>query len=560
MNSASDIEIPYGLILHPTMEEFSNFAEYWEKLEKDKKTSGYGIIKIVPPAKWKPRAQPVKNVLNDIMVNSPIEQNVYGKGGIYELLLMQKKSMSVIDYRKKVEVFDEITDKKTPEEVETLFWKSICFSPPLYGADMKGSLFDHGVKWNLNELNGVLKEGLSKPIAGVNDPYLYIGSWKTMFGWHKEDIDLYSINFNHYGKPKFWYALPTSEAPKLEKFAKQHFPEGFSKCKEYLRHKTIMISPYLLKQHIPDLKIHKMIHYPGEFVVTLGGSYHAGFNWGFNIAEAVNFATTKWLDLFEKAESCKCIKDSVKIDHEELFENLAKSSYKDNPTVKRMLKEHNIVLSGKKSEDIEIEKPSRRSSTNYSTRSNAINDYESMEEEASTSADEGLRTRASTRGTKKIKLLTKTRTGKTAQEKSKIKKESKAVPKISRTKRIQKKDVKPVTRKQEEAVVPKQRKENGEVHRAGKIAKARTALLRQTKQSKAAEKEKGKSSLLIENWVQCGDCSKWRKITKKSVWDKVQNKKVVVCKDLPNLTCRTTEENWKTEYMTIPEKYRIKTD
>ena len=41
----------------------------------------------------------------------------------------------------------------------------------------------------------------------------------------------------------------------------------------------------------------RMIQHPGEFVVAMGGSYHAGFNWGFNLAEAVNFALPKWLGL-----------------------------------------------------------------------------------------------------------------------------------------------------------------------------------------------------------------------------------------------------------------------
>lgn len=33
---------------------------------------------------------------------------------------MQKKSMTVKDYRKKVEGFDEFTKNKTPDEVESL--------------------------------------------------------------------------------------------------------------------------------------------------------------------------------------------------------------------------------------------------------------------------------------------------------------------------------------------------------------------------------------------------------------------------------------------------------
>ena len=64
---------------------------------------------------------------------------------------------------------DKFTDNKSIEDVEDLvtiqlknllnfqFWKNITFSPPLYSADMVGSLFDENVPWNLRELDTVLK-------------------------------------------------------------------------------------------------------------------------------------------------------------------------------------------------------------------------------------------------------------------------------------------------------------------------------------------------------------------------------------------------------------------
>jgi jumonji domain-containing protein 2 len=54
------------------------------------------------------------------MISGPIEQNIFGKGGVYECLHIQKKSMSLKEYKIKMGVFDKITEGLSASEVETL--------------------------------------------------------------------------------------------------------------------------------------------------------------------------------------------------------------------------------------------------------------------------------------------------------------------------------------------------------------------------------------------------------------------------------------------------------
>jgi jumonji domain-containing protein 2 len=51
------------------------------------------------------------------MISGPIEQNIFGKGGVYECLHIQKKSMSLKEYKLKMGVFDKITDGLSANEV-----------------------------------------------------------------------------------------------------------------------------------------------------------------------------------------------------------------------------------------------------------------------------------------------------------------------------------------------------------------------------------------------------------------------------------------------------------
>lgn len=131
----------------------------------------------------------------------------------------------------------------TPEfckDLERRFWRNCGFgAPAMYGADMEGrtrgpifffynsvnkyptgSLFTDKTKsWNVAHLPSLLSRLLpssSNGLPGVNTPYLYFGMWRATFAWHVEDMDLFSINYIHFGAGKFWYAVPQARASALE--------------------------------------------------------------------------------------------------------------------------------------------------------------------------------------------------------------------------------------------------------------------------------------------------------------------------------------------------------
>lgn len=206
----------------------------------------------------------------------------------------------------------------TLENIEGEYWRLVEKPTEeievLYGADLETGVFGSGfpkvsnptvsssdekyVKsgWNLNNfprLPGSVLSYESSDISGVLVPWLYIGMCFSSFCWHVEDHHLYSLNYMHWGAPKMWYGVPGKDALKLEAAMKKHLPDLFEEQPDLLHKLVTQLSPSILKSD--DVPVFRCVQNAGEFVLTFPRAYHAGFNSGFNCAEAVNVAPVDWL-------------------------------------------------------------------------------------------------------------------------------------------------------------------------------------------------------------------------------------------------------------------------
>ncbi|KAM7531266.1 hypothetical protein LguiB_034676 [Lonicera macranthoides] len=190
----------------------------------------------------------------EVMYGSDLDTSVYGSG------------------------FPRLNDQR-PESVGIDVWDEYCASP-----------------WNLNnlpKLQGSMLRAVHHSIAGVMVPWLYIGMLFSSFCWHFEDHCFYSMNYLHWGEPKCWYSVPGSETRAFEKVMRDSLPDLFDAQPDLLFQLVTMLNPSVLQQN--NVPVYSVLQEPGNFVITFPRSYHGGFNFGLNCAEAVNFAPADWL-------------------------------------------------------------------------------------------------------------------------------------------------------------------------------------------------------------------------------------------------------------------------
>lgn len=294
------------------------------KQEKDEEAAA---ILRGPPTPTSPETK--LEELDDMSEEEKVKSKGRGKGktSVSERRKYNRKEMAdhvdesaFVDFDYRIHDADEWTADKC-EELEERYWKSLMYANPMYGADMPGSLFDASTtSWNVAHLPNLL-DVLGQKVPGVNTAYLYLGMWKATFAWHLEDVDLYSINYIHFGAPKQWYSISQEDAPRFEAAMRDIWPSEAKNCDQFLRHKTFLISPSILKSKY-NITVNRLVHNEGEFVITYPYGYHSGFNFGYNCAESVNFATHSWLNYGRIAKKCHCEADSVWIDVDEIERKL----------------------------------------------------------------------------------------------------------------------------------------------------------------------------------------------------------------------------------------------
>lgn len=351
-------------VFEPTFDEFADFGSFVKQIEPYGMTKG--IVKVIPPKEWVESLPTLHTNIRNIRIKNPIMQNINGNGGLYRLQNIEKgRTYNLPEWRalcekpenqppakrgesrKKVEKpvskrnpgapkgkdknadpfesFDYTFDasgftNERCEELEKVYWKSLAYNNPMYGADMPGSLFDESTSvWNVANLDNILNN-IKVNIPGVNTAYLYCGMWKATFAWHLEDMDLFSINYIHFGAPKQWYSISQKDHKKFYNLMRDMWPEEHKNCHEFLRHKTFHALPSLLKQK--GIEVNHVVHRQNEFMITFPYGYHSGFNYGYNVAESVNFATESWIPLGRESAKCKCISDSVGIDVDQLVRHM----------------------------------------------------------------------------------------------------------------------------------------------------------------------------------------------------------------------------------------------
>ncbi|GMH30779.1 hypothetical protein Nepgr_032622 [Nepenthes gracilis] len=245
---------------HFTLEAFQNYADYFKEI--------YFSLKHEVDIKFSPSV-PQKQ-------GKPSEENIEGE-------------------------YWRIVEKPT-EEIEVLCGSSLDATSfgngfPVPPKTEKASASTEYLEssWNLNNISrlpGSLLSFESLETSGILAPRLHVGMCFSSFPWKVEEHHLYALYYLHLGCPKIWYGVPGQFSYKFEALMK-NFLDMSVQHSVLLQKSLMQLSPVtLISEGIP---VYRCIQRPQEFILILPGTYHSGFNCGFNCSTSAYLAPLDWL-------------------------------------------------------------------------------------------------------------------------------------------------------------------------------------------------------------------------------------------------------------------------
>jgi len=297
-------ENPNYPIFTPSLEELENFEEYILFLESKKEAHKAGVAKIIPPGSWNARKQGYNPSKLKYRVTTVVQKSTLASKVTDAFMIREKDSGYLSSLE---EFFNKANSKKylppsdlDAKELEEIYWQQVTTSSQsVYRAQSHTSFMDLDQSiCNPANLDSILHDVSSEACQ----PCISIGMWMATRSWQTEDMDLYSLNYLHYGDSKTWYFIPPEYGYKLEQVARKIFPNDH--CFNQLRHKDIMISPALLEANL--IPVHKVIQEQGTFLIIFPHTHFSGFDHGFNIMESARFATFRWIEYGKRFRDCLC--------------------------------------------------------------------------------------------------------------------------------------------------------------------------------------------------------------------------------------------------------------
>lgn len=145
-----------------------------------------------------------------------IEPKAIKGAGVYLLeSFSSNESFSYDEFRKLAETEEHETPPyRTMKELDDLYWNSVRGGEhsPYYGDDIRTTLLDEKLNvWNIDKLpiltGSLAKDEKLDDFSEIFNSFVYLGTWRSSFPMHTEDLDSYSINVHTSAHRKFGFSL-----------------------------------------------------------------------------------------------------------------------------------------------------------------------------------------------------------------------------------------------------------------------------------------------------------------------------------------------------------------